>query len=546
MKLSELTDNSTQNAPKMKLSDIIKNKAMASNRVNPDMQGGSNAPAVKKANQLVKDLTSQNEALDVLPSVAKGLQNASWPVSQAYPKDAREYKPTTGGGKAIADIGWVANPILQKGFDLAGKGIVAGGKAIGKFIPETIKRGAADYLTNNVAPKVHQLYQDAVAKFTPEIQKFARDKNIPESAIRTIKTHGPQAIEHTKDSLGNYSTDAISQKINNGFSEKRSFANKAYQQAMDNSPEGKQINIRPAIESAGRKLKRLGLINDKGKLTELGKSEIARDSVYGKLADFYNSADSISGVKGLKQAGYKPIDFPNVGKALQHTTQDGKDIYVDGGSKLKKLIQADQKTLVNKYQYTFLRDKLNSLYKNKSSDIDVGQVVNQFYSDGERAGIKGLQEARRLQRESFQAEENLQKGGMFGERGANKLDKYHTFTDAEKKHLNDVEKYINVPFTKDLEKVSAGKYLDKIQDGKSLKDFQSLLNQAVDKKWTVSKQKELESMVGKQNSYKIIREVLSHRRAMTTKKVAKIVGGGAAGALGAGAVYGAGKEMLGQ
>lgn len=403
--------------------------------------------------------------------------------------------------------------LLAQGLDMAttpsnyvGAGLVKGAagvvkgtvQSIGKFIPETIKRGAADYLTNNVAPKVHQLYQYAVAKFTPEIEKFARDKNIPESAIRTIKTHGPQAIEQTKDSLGNYSTDEISQKINQGIAAKDKEVNDAYQAATAGAKQNKLvIPLTRTKRTIAAILRNHGYLDAANKETAMAENDLVQNSPLKNLLGYY--------------------------KGLNPKTDAGVN-------------------MVNTYQWNDLRNNLSKLRRQDKS-LQIKSVLDALHSDAERAGLKGIKEARVLAAKNFDAEENILSSNLLKE---GKLDKYHTLPEAEKRKLKSVEQYINVPFTKDLEKISSGKYLDKIQEGKSLKDFQNLLNQAVDKKWTVSKQKELESMVGKQNADKIIREVISHRRAITTKNVAKIVGGGAAGAVGAGAIYGAGKEMLGQ
>jgi len=161
------------------------------------------------------------------------------------------------------------------------------------------------------------------------------------------------------------------------------FADDAYKQAINSAPEGKQIDIRASIEEAGNRLKKLGLITKTGNMTELGKSEIARDSVYGKLLDFYKSADAISGVGKL---------------AKKPSLTQGQMI---------NLMKAGKETRVNKDQFLFLRDKLNALYKNKPSDIDVSKVANKFYEAGEASGMKGLQAARKLEREVFQIEKKI-------------------------------------------------------------------------------------------------------------------------------------------
>ena len=205
---------------------------------------------------------------------------------------------------------------------------------------------------------------------------------ITDATVNTIKKLGAEKVFDPEKAKAEYITQDLAPRIYNKLTSVVKEADNAYRQAMNNAPLGKKINVRPAIEEAGTRLKGLGLITDKGAMTELGNSEIARDSVYGKLLDFYKSADAISGVKGLQ------------GKNL---TQ----------SQMIKSAKAANETMVNKDQFLFLRDKLNTLYKGKPSDIDVSKVVNKFYQSGEDAGIKGLQQARQLQKRAFEIEDRV-------------------------------------------------------------------------------------------------------------------------------------------
>jgi len=205
---------------------------------------------------------------------------------------------------------------------------------------------------------------------------------ITDATVNTIKRLGANRVFDPLKAKADYISQNIAPKIYDKFVEFENRANSAYRQAIKSAPEGKQINIKPAIQETGKRLKSLGLITETGNLTELGQSEIARDSVYGKLLDFYKSADAISGVKKLQNV---PL------------TQ----------SQIIKASKAMNETLVNKEQFTFLRDKLNSLYKNKPSDIDVSKVVNEFYQAGENSGMKGLQQARKLQRTLFDIEDRI-------------------------------------------------------------------------------------------------------------------------------------------
>ncbi len=399
------------------------------------------------------------------------------------------------GDMATTPINYVGGKLIEP----VAKGIGSGVNAIGKGI-SNISKSAPNYVTDVVAPKAYQIYQDAVSKFTPEIQKFADKLNIPKSAIDTIKKNGVQDVMNTRQQLGD-STDSIVQRLNSGIENFRNNADKVYQTAMDNAPEGKSINIKPSINAAGNKLRNLGLITKNGNLTELGNSEIARDSVYGKLLDFYKSADSISGIEGIKaKAGIKGIDSIS-GKG-------GADLTVNQGS---KLIQSRFNTNVNKDQYQFFRDKLNSLYKGKPSDVDVSDVVNQFYKDGENSGIKGLQNARILQKKAFDIEDNY--SNLVKERS---FDKFHTLPQEQIRNMQSLERKVGVPFMDDLEKVSAGKYLDKLNEYNPDK-FVTDLNAAKDKGMINHIQSKYEDLLGKQNAKNVFDEVRSHVAGQNTK-----------------------------
>ncbi|MFA6067512.1 MAG: hypothetical protein WC810_02925 [Janthinobacterium sp.] len=333
-------------------------------------------------------------------------------------------------------------------------------------------KNKADYIVQNLTPRVQAKITQAVDNFTPKIQKFVQEKlKIPESAVNTIKNSGVNAVNKIRQTYTD-STDVIAQKISQGFTGMRELADKTYQSVMDSAPEGKQINIRPAIEQAGNRLKRLGLITDRGNMTELGQSEISRDSVYGKLLDFYQSADAISGVGELR------------GKALTEL-------------QMIKAFGANRRTLVNKDQYTFLRDKLNSLYKNKPSDVDVSKVVNQFYQDGEVSGLKGIQAARAMQRKTFQAEAKfLDSNGnlkALGKEGS--LDKFHKLTKDQVRQLKEIESFTGEKFVDDLDKLTASRYLDEFSklDGKKIA---SDLIRAKNPNWTKYIKGDYEKILG--------------------------------------------------
>ncbi len=479
---------------------------------------GEGLPNLPTANPILKSLALENKSQELL----KAQPNRPYAMNVATEalRGSQLLKPSTyltgelagyGASKALFPIASriattpIGRNIIQKQLPAMAKGLlektakfkVTPLKTPATFIKNIANRSKASYLIDDVAPKASSVFNTNIQKFTPEVENYARENlKIPEGTIQSIKTKGYQNIISKSNELGN-STDPIYQKIEQGFINKRNIADKVYGTAIDSAPEGKQINIRPAIEQAGQRLKRLGLITDKGNLTELGQSEIVRDNVYGKLLDFYQSSKSISGVGKLQ-------GIPLTGKQMATA------------------MSAEKQTLVNKYQYTFLRDKLNALYKNKPSDIDVNRVVNQFYKDGEKSGIIGLQKARTLQREAFQAEENLYSSSLIKEK---KLDAFQKMSEAEKRKLQQIEYYTGERFIDDLDTITASKYLDKFKQIDE-KHFGDLLIKASDRRYTNQVHKELKSLVGEKDAKKIIDEVIAHRRAINTKKAIGLGVGG--------------------
>lgn len=290
-------------------------------------------------------------------------------------------------GKAIGKgasmlPGFFGKKLVTKMAQGAGAGAV-GMATAGDTVENRLKGAMGGAVLGGVAPVAGK----AVTTVGKGISKAGRfvAKNIggiTDSTVKTIKRLGANKVFNPIKEKADYISQDLAPRIHKKLTDIVKVADDAYSKVMNSAPEGKQINVRPAIEEAGSRLRHLGLITKTGNMTELGKSEIARDSVYGKLLDFYKSADAISGVKKLQ----------------------GKDLT---SSQMVKAFNAMRETKVNKEQFLFLRDKLNSLYKNKPSDIDVSKVVNKFYESGEASGLKGLQEARALQRKVFEIEDKI-------------------------------------------------------------------------------------------------------------------------------------------
>ena len=338
-------------------------------------------------------------------------------------------------GMGGAGLDMATNP-LNLLLLLAGK--TPGGEKIGQEIGRSL--GLAK---NIVGKTVGKIAQSSIGQATKEgITKTKEGLSVIPHAIQTIKNipdkffrGGLTKAEALRvESEYGASNGSLVEIVKNKLNQAISYADDMYNKVFQKTPENKFINIRPSIEEAGRRLKRLGLITEKGNLTELGNSEISRDSVYGKLLDFYKSSNAISGVEKLQN---KPL------------TQ----------SQFLKAFRADRETYVNKDQYLFLRDKLNSLYKNKPSDIDVGKVVDSFYQAGEKSGLTGLQVARKLEREAFRQEGkflNRNTGDLkiATEAKLNRIGTDKPLSRQEMQHILELQQYVKHPIIPDAAKIN--------------------------------------------------------------------------------------------
>jgi hypothetical protein len=378
--------------------------------------------------------TALNVGLAGLPEIAsQRITGKPFVSEQLSPMEslAGQTYGFVGGAPMIAERAAVGLlPKTLKGLSgLVTKGAVGGGAAMATQLPSpeqapTLKQAIGQETKNIGLGAGLGAIGGALGKITPEaIQKI---KVIPDKFFRGGLTKNEALLVESKYGANNGSlVDEVKNKLNGKIAE----ADSAYNKVFSNIPDNKFIDIKPAIEESGKVLKKLGLITEKGNLTELGNSEIARDSTYSKLLDFYKSSDVISGVRNL---------------ANKQSLTEGQIV---------KSMNADKRTLVNKEQYLFLRDKLNSLYRGKPSDLNVSRVANSFYQSGENSGLKGLQNARALEREAFvKSDKYLTKNGDLKIANESKLNKIGTdrpLSKQEMEHIKELQEYVNHPIIKD-------------------------------------------------------------------------------------------------
>ena len=386
------------------------------------------------------------------------------------------------GGKAFA---------TTAALGYAGKGLLNTSKIVGKSF-NYLRKSTADYVTTKVAPKAYQAYQEAVQKFTPQIQKFAEEKlKIPSSAINSVKKFGVDAINKIRQTYDD-NVDPIVQKIEQGFANKRQLADKAYQQAISNPPKnfGGTVDVRDTVKVMDNVFK--GSLGEATRGTQGNRLYLIRQELKARMP--------------AAEGFYKKI--------IPTPTQLQRQL------KGEQLTNISGEVRLSVKQFSELRDALNSLYRENPYDRNIAKVMNQLYTDGETSGLKGLQVARALQRQAFQAEENLAKKSLINQ---NKLNNFHKLTEAEKRQLKAIEQYTGENFVDDLDAITADRALDKLREYNPDR-FANDFNKAIDPKWTEYVKKEYKDLLGDKTD-EVFNEIVSHRRGIRLKKGLGLSGG---------------------
>jgi len=291
----------------------------------------------------------------------------------------------------------------------------------------------------------------------------------------------------TAEKYGN-STDPIYQQIEQGFLGKRESVDRVYKLAVSQNPKG----FGGTIDVRNTEKVMEGVF--KGSL-----GEATRGQQGNRLMQIMNELKSRRPALG----GFYREKIPTSTQVVRHLR--GENISDIGGE-----------IRLNKKQFMELRDALNNLYRENPYDRNIAKVTDQLYTDGENAGLTGLRNARNLQRQAFQAEKNLYKKGLINQK---KLEKFQTFTEAEKRQLKAIEHYIGEPFIDDLDKLTAAQELQKFNKF-SLDNFVNELNKAVDRKYTTHIYKQYKNLLGEKNAMDIFREVVAHRKAVLGRRIA--------------------------
>jgi hypothetical protein len=483
----------------------------ARNNLSKLYQGGANSPALKKAQYDVEAAKSRtNPVMTTLKGLADAGQQTTNPFNSIV-------KSASGGdsGKSASDMavdfinkidpakgvykeqdksvarlaGDVVDMATTPANIIGGKMIEAGVKNVlpiiaaskvgqawrnsGKFVTDTIKRIKPDYVPGTVIPDAVDTFKGMIKKGTSGFHSFLERKGIiPKSASETLKQFGEEDIKLTSDKNLN-STDPIVNRIQNGIIKKRELADKTYKGAVENF--NGNINSTGFYRNIEKSLQNKGWVDADGKPTVRYKAGLS--PTYDKLTDLYSDMTEKMEKTGLLDSSGKPI--------------------------LKTTTRIPGEKIITKEDFSTYRDALSDMLKEKPSDIAINKARSALYDAAENSGMKGIKQARTLYREAEQFEkdvpERLLKEGN--------LDKYHTWTEADKKSLQNVEKYTGESFIDDLKKISAQKHIDNIGQ-----KISTIITKAENPRNTSGALEELKNIVGQDNANRIIKEVVAARR----------------------------------
>ena len=497
----------------------------ARNNLSKLYQGGANSPALKKAQY---DVEAAKSRTNPVMTTLKGLSDTADKMSNPFnsiPKmitgknlstiseESSKHTPFTDEQKETFKQKWGMYPtkedemsaadqlktIAAMGIDQVNAGNLIFGKVLesggaiapkvgqaisaskvgqawrnsGKFVTDTIKRIKPDYVPGTVIPDAVDTFKGMINKGTSGFHSFLERKGIiPKSASETLKQFGEEDIKLTSDKNLN-STDPIVNRIQNGIIKKRELADKTYKGAVENF--NGNINSTGFYRNIEKSLQDKGWVDADGKPTVRYKAGLS--PTYDKLTDLYSDMTEKMEKTGLLDSGGKPI--------------------------LKTTTRIPGEKIITKEDFSTYRDALSDMLKEKPSDIAINKARSALYDAAENSGMKGIKQARTLYREAEQFEkdvpERLLKEGN--------LDKYHTWTEADKKSLQNVEKYTGESFIDDLKKISAQKHIDNIGQ-----KISTIITKAENPRNTSGALEELKNIVGQDNANRIIKEVVAARR----------------------------------
>jgi len=375
-----------------------------------------------------------------------------------------------------------------------------------KFGKRITNLSRPQYLYNVILPKAQGAIARNLKNFTNGIQNYAIKKKVPKAAVDTIKKFGYNMLKKLSKQ---YDTDTILSRIEVGFDRKRSVADAAYRSVLKNTPPNKIIPIKKFFYTMRNALRKKGFIDLDDNLT--ARAEELRDPFFDKLIRMYKDVQ-------------------------RHIVSGGKKMPTGG---------------INKEDFLLYRDLLNNLYKDNPTSVITSQIKKSLLDDVENAGIEGIKRATSLEKEAFEAEKLFydKTKGVLRSGIKNMLNRFHKLNSSDLQQLRNIEKYIDVKFVDDLDKIAAAKYLDDIEQSllsdRATKNVASQLNNALQKKSTDFVKNQLSDILGEATD-DIFNEIIKHRDALRASTIGRrLLYGGAMVALGYPMIRKVGRRMMG-
>lgn len=356
---------------------------------------------------------------------------------------------TTGFG------GSMNGPIAAGSGMIASLGLMPGGSAATEAAPKLIANAAKPVtdtllgldIQSKYVPQAEKLYQEAVTKFTPQIQDLAANKlHIPSDVIDHIATRTPTQVTASSQAMNN-NPGAIAQLLQNGLAQKESEFGKAYDAAWNSVPKNTYIALPKTFDATKGFLQNNKIIDNVGNLTDYGKQAIGDDSSLNKVYGNYllMKSDSGAATTAAQRANIAPV---------------------------------------NQAQWTVMRNNFSKARNSTNYQSPITSILDALHSDAVDAGIP-IQGARDLARANFQMQDVAKP--FLTDTAENKLANVFNLTDKQINNLQSIEQYTGQNLIQRAKDIAANNQLQKIMIvGKSSVGQPSLINSLIEKRAAIN------------------------------------------------------------
>lgn len=283
-----------------------------------------------------------------------------------------------------------------------------------------IEKLRSNYVTDNLLPKVNQLFEDSVNKWTDSIQSYAKNKlKIDPDIISHISDRGTKMVQASANALNN-TADTIYQTFKNGLSGKAEEYKASYNSSIDAVPNDHFI--------------------------ALPKTEVA---MKGFLKD-HNLIDEVGNLTGL-------AEDPSLSPALKQMVTAYKGMNIPSGVEA-----SGSGTPVTPTMWKFMRDNMSDARRSDGQRYSsrISKVYDALHTDASDAGIP-VDKAKALAAKYFDMENKAD--SFTTNTGENKFNNIFKLTQEQLNHLNEVDKYLGTNSVQQAKDLVANQALGKLQ-----------------------------------------------------------------------------------